>query len=524
MVTFLRAPSNPLVPFANGQVYVKTLPDGEPLQLTNDDLRKLSPVFSPDGARIAYGAVGASFGWDTWIVPVRGGEPQQWLRNASGLIWAGPRQLLFSEITKSPHMKIVAADEGRSGQRDVYVPAHEQGMAHLSYLSPDRRSVLLVEMDGHHAWTPCRVVPLDGSGQGRLVGPPGGACTFGAWSPDGRWIYLTSNAGGANHIWRQGVPDGEPEQITTGPTEEEGIAVAPDGRSLVTAVALSSTSLWLHDGRGERQISVEGNAVDAKFAPDGKTLLYKVVHSLGAYPLPGELRIASVDTGRSEAILPGFQVIDYDISADGQRVVMEAADDKGTMRMWLARLDRRVPHSQIPNVEGRQPRFAPNGDILFRRSDGVATFVYRVRPDGTGLRKVIEQAIPLLGDVSPDGQFVLGWTTRPGSESSAPQLFPLDGGAPLPVAAFLSWSRSSRGATVSFFSGTIADGRSYVVPLRPGEALPAMPAAGLHSEEDVAKLPGARRIDAVAVPSPSPDVYAFHRTTTQRNLYRIPLR
>ena len=40
MVAFLRAPSSPLVPFANGQVYVKMLPDGEPLQLTNDSLQK----------------------------------------------------------------------------------------------------------------------------------------------------------------------------------------------------------------------------------------------------------------------------------------------------------------------------------------------------------------------------------------------------------------------------------------------------------------------------------------------------
>ena len=70
-------------------------------------------------------------------------------------------------------MKVVAADEGRGGQRDVHMPAHEQGMAHLSYLSPDRRSVLLVEMDKNHAWTPCRVVHLDGSGPGRLIRPAG---------------------------------------------------------------------------------------------------------------------------------------------------------------------------------------------------------------------------------------------------------------------------------------------------------------------------------------------------------------
>ena len=72
-------------------------------------------------------------------------------------------------------------------------------------------------------------------------------------------------------------PDGQPEQITSGPTEEEGIAMAPDGRSFVTAVALQNTSLWIHDANGERQISVEGNAAEPRFTPDGKKLCYRIV-------------------------------------------------------------------------------------------------------------------------------------------------------------------------------------------------------------------------------------------------------
>ena len=34
-------------------------------------------------------------------------------------------------------------------------------------------------------------------------------------------MYVTSRAGGVNHIWRQRFPDGEPEQVTSGLTEEE---------------------------------------------------------------------------------------------------------------------------------------------------------------------------------------------------------------------------------------------------------------------------------------------------------------
>ena len=94
----------------------------------------MSPVFSPDGSRVAYTTVDPQFNWDTWVVPTQGGEPQLWLRNASGLVWTGPRQVLFSEIEMgSPHMGIVAAEENRIGERDVYLPADEPGMAHRSY-------------------------------------------------------------------------------------------------------------------------------------------------------------------------------------------------------------------------------------------------------------------------------------------------------------------------------------------------------------------------------------------------------
>ena len=172
MLTFIRGPNSFTT---SGQVYVKMLPDGEPKQLTNDTMTKMSPVFSPDGSRIAYTTSNAHNEWDTWVVPVLGGEPRRWLPNASGLIWTGRQKLLFSEKIRGSegnHMKVVAADESRADARDLYVPMPKGAMAHRSYPSPDGRWALVAEMTDRGAWTPCRLVPMNASSPGRHVGPP----------------------------------------------------------------------------------------------------------------------------------------------------------------------------------------------------------------------------------------------------------------------------------------------------------------------------------------------------------------
>ena len=103
--------------------------------------------------------------------------------------------------------------------------------------------------------------------------------------------------------WRQRFP----EQITAGPTGEEGIAIAPDGRSFITAVGLSQSSVWVHDGNGERHVSTEGYSYDPMFAPDGKKLYYRIAK--GNDPLS-----------------------DSSVSPDGRQMVAGIRDQDGNLR------------------------------------------------------------------------------------------------------------------------------------------------------------------------------------------------
>src|SRR3954453_8688440 len=97
-------------------------------------------------------------------------------------------------------------------------------------------------------------------------------------------MYLGVEVDGGRHLWRQRFPRGEPEQITWGPTEEEGVTATPDGRSLITSFGMRQSAVWIRDGRGERAISSEGYVPDInqaglfgslpRFSRDGKSIFY----------------------------------------------------------------------------------------------------------------------------------------------------------------------------------------------------------------------------------------------------------
>ena len=183
------------------------------------------------------------------------------------------------------------------------------------------------------------------------------------------------------------------------------------------------------------------------------------------------------------------------------------------------------PPVPIPDVEGREPRFGPSGEVFFRRTEEGSDFAYRVSTDGSGLRKAIEEPILVFGAVSPDGRWIVAWAPLPGAEGAGQQAFSLNGERTVPLSNSIQWTWSPSGDAFSISAGPVPPGRSYIIPLRRGQALPPVPAGGFGSEQEIAQLPGARRTDAqTAVPGPSPEVYAFYRGTTQRNLYRVPVR
>jgi DNA-binding winged helix-turn-helix (wHTH) protein/Tol biopolymer transport system component len=524
MVAFIRG-GNPFL--SSDQIYVEMLPNGEARRVTSDDRPKYGLAFSPDGSEITYTVMEHS-GFSTYEVSTLGGESQLLMKNAAGLVWLDPQRVLFSEIRSGIHMGVVTATVTRENLREIYFPAPERGMAHYSFPSTDRRWALVVEMNGTGEWAPCRLVSLDGQRVSRSVGPAG-ACTSAAWSPEGSWMYFTTTVEGKSHIWRQHFPEGEPEQVTFGPTEENGVAVEPTGHALITSVGVYESAIWIHDGSAERQLSSEGEVIGwpyPVFSPDARSLYYLLRREEGS---GAELWRTAVDSGQSEAVFPGISMTAFDISPDGKQVVYTTAASDRKTRLWLAPLDRSSPATQVRSSGARSPHFGPGGRILFEAAEGNSNYLEQINPDGSHASKAFPFPIDDFMGVSPGRRWVVASVPKT-SDHSLPAILaiPINGGNPRPVCASFcvpGWSTVGKFLFVPVEDPTrTSPGRSLAIPLGPGESLPDLPAGGIARLADASVVRGAESMGrAYLVPGKDPEHYAWVNTTVHRNLYQISL-
>lgn len=525
MVAFIRGSSSFLTA---DQIYVKVLPNGEAKRLTDDPRRKYSLAFTPDGAQIAYTVLHLP-NWVTYTVSVLGGDAHLFLSNAAGLTWLDEHQLLFSRTRSGQHMGIVTGTATGQEFREVYFPVHERAMAHYSFASPDHKLALVVEMNEIGGWAPCRLFSLDGRFDARPIGPQG-PCRSAGWSPDGSWMYFTAYPDGHSHVWRQRFPDGKPEQITSGPLEAEGVAVDPDGRSLITSMGVwEESAIWIHDPNGERSLSSEGEIVadisPPSFSADDSLLYYLLRHeSDGSGP---ELWRTTVESGKSEAVFPGVSMLAYDVSPDGKQVVYCAARRDGIRQLWLAPVDRSSPPRRIGVSGETRPHFGPRGKILFQATERNFNYLEQMNPDGTGRSKVIPYPVSTIKDVSPGRRWVMAMAPVGEGPRVAPVAIPTDGGPPRLICADYcvpKWSSTGEFLVIPIEAPSrTSPGRSLAIPVGPGETLPELPPGGIDLRK-AGVLPGVQSIArGELIPGKDSTHFAYVNTMVHRNLYRITL-
>jgi Tol biopolymer transport system component len=468
-------------------------------------------------------------------------EPKLFMANATGLSWIDSDRVLFSAITTGIHMKLITSNPNRTEERDIYVPADPlQGMVHRSALSPDGKWVLLAEMDAEW-WRRCRVVPFDGSSVGRPVGPEG-SCRWAQWSPDGKWMYFTVDTRTAGfHVWRQRFLDGTPQQLTpSGASEEEGLAMMPDGQSFITTSGTQQSAIWLHDDNtGEKQITSEGYSFLPTLSPDGKKVYYLQRTTKAHSYFSGELWVSDVATGAAERLFRGLVLTHFSVSQDGKKVVFATEQGQARSGIWIGWLNRTQAPRQLTFGGEERAFFGRPGQILYQGTQ-IPSKIMRIGEDGSGQDVVSDLPIMQLQSVSPDARWALVGATPPnghGDRNSVTMAVPLEGGAPITVcetcsvgfgtarssAPLLSWSLDGKWVYVSLRQFPFGSLKTALIPTKPGTAPPAF-TKGFGSEADFARTPGSRLINQADVPmGMSPNYFVSTRRSVKANLFRIYL-
>ena len=215
------------------------------------------------------------------------------------------------------------------------------------------------------------------------MGPPG-ACTSAAWSVDGQWMYFAVSVEGRHHLWRQRFPDGPPEQLTSGPTQEDGIAIAPDGRSLITSISTEQSALWLHDSKGDRALSTQGFVLSIQQGspPPVFTTTGRIYYISAASPeSPNELWRTDIRSGRSERLLfPGYPSV-HSMSQTMRKKQSMSPQPPGRIprsgELHLIDSPRRATWRQAPCKH-----FGPDGTIVFRLTEGKRNYLARMDLNG----------------------------------------------------------------------------------------------------------------------------------------------
>src|SRR5690348_4479072 len=351
------------------EIYVGLVSGGNVVKLTDDPNFKARPCWSPDGSQIAYSRLSPSGIWDIWMVPALGGTPRRLILTAKDPAWSPDGRTLAYENSVTGALWI--SDISGQNARLIKPTAEPRLRFTEPRFSPDGRELAFIETKSG-PYGGLDAVDL-ASGKLRQLDYTGLALSP-AWSPDGKFIYFTSNRSGTMNVWKISAAGGEPEQITAGQGDDAQLDVSADGkrivfstfreRAYVAELDLASTpgqqtqkplttdsareqrgavyspdgkhlayfsdlkgvekgGIWLADADGSNPVNLvhESGEINIfpRWTPDGQWLVY-----LNGAPRASEIRRISISGGIPQTLVKDEQPIDlsFDVGPDGRLIYL----------------------------------------------------------------------------------------------------------------------------------------------------------------------------------------------------------
>lgn len=378
----------------NWDIYFQRVGGKTVINLTKDSPEDdTAPAFSPDGARIAFRS--ERDGGGIFIMGATGESVKRLTDFGYNPAWSPDGNEIacttasFTDptnvFTRSGQLFVINVASGDkravSGPEDVHEPSWSPHGQRIAYWGRTLGS------GNRDLWT----VSAKGGKPVRVMNDPFTDWDP-VWSPDGRFLYFSSDRDGSMNLWRVPIAErsgrvlGPPEPVTTPAPYSGYISVSRDGRRLLYSQKSESANIYKVD-----------------FNPDREVIL-----------------------GPAVPVTQGTQLKNGpNISRDGQWVVFQVSgkqEDLYSVRTGGTGLRQLTDDP----AKDRDPVWSPDGrQIAFMSDRGGKFQIWTTLPDGSEPRQVTDEPSGAMGGAwSPDGTQIAYRTT--GQAGSPGQLLVVD--------------------------------------------------------------------------------------------------
>jgi Tol biopolymer transport system component len=248
-----------------------------------------------------------------------------------------PAHILGAELSPDDRYAAVVIEEPETGRNDLWLYDLDRGTRSRFTFdprnevspvwSPDAGTLAYATLEEDS--TSIYLKPVSGEGTETLFREGPGRVFPSDWTPDGRFLVAQVDvdddpATNDDDIIALPLDGGDPVPVVTGPADEDGGTVSPNGRWLIYSSSQSGRPevyVAPFPGPGRKyQLSTDGS-FRGLWGPEGRSAFF-VGLDLTVSRVPLEERGGSLEIGRAEPLFQEARVVDGDVSLRSDRALL----------------------------------------------------------------------------------------------------------------------------------------------------------------------------------------------------------
>lgn len=261
-------------------IWIKQTSAGEAVQITKDEFRNDSPIWSPNGEEITFFSLrGNQPG--IWRMPYLTGTPtliktlapndgstklKYWSKQDT--IYYESNQNLFALDVKSGQITKLTNLDSSVSFNTISVSLNEENICYVTNDKDERWGV----------W----VMPLRGGTAKQIVSGSNGIKNT-AWHPDNKRLFYSSSVEAIYQIFVTDISGNKPIQITSGDRDSFVLDVSSDGAKILYGSSKEESDVWGVNVAKAEEFSFASDIASelwASVSPDNKTVAFQSIKNL----------------------------------------------------------------------------------------------------------------------------------------------------------------------------------------------------------------------------------------------------